>query len=347
MLPLSWTVTGVLRKTKILRHSRDTAWASKHSREYELRRFWLIQIFTNTFTPQCLDVCYRTGVQVVTLYAFSVENFKRSKYEVGGLMEMAKVKLDQVTQHGEMLNKYGARIRVLGEHQLLPPEVQAKVNKAVGLSQHNNKAILNVCFPYTSRDEITTAIREVVKDYMQPLTKLPTSRSFSQNHIARNIRSNKLATLKEEPSSSEDNRDENPVPAQDAEPPIQGSPFSSTTTLNNSSSPNDIDSPQMAAESSSAFPDPEQITVGTLNSHMYTASNPPLDLLIRTSGVERLSDFMLWQCHEHTTIRFVDCLWPEFDLWHFLPVLVEWQWWRRKNTEAMAREAAGSRIKAS
>jgi ditrans,polycis-polyprenyl diphosphate synthase len=63
---------------------------------------------------------------------------------------------------------------------------------------------------------------------------------------------------------------------------------------------------------------------------MYTAGAPPLDLLIRTSGVERLSDFMLWQCHEHTSIVFLKCLWPEFDLWQFLPVLVEWQWWRRR-----------------
>lgn len=35
---------------------------------------------------------------------------------------------------------------------------------------------------------------------------------------------------------------------------------------------------------------------------------------------------MLWQCHEDTQLVFLDCLWPEFDLWQFLPVLVEWQW---------------------
>jgi ditrans,polycis-polyprenyl diphosphate synthase len=45
-----------------------------------------------------------------------------------------------------------------------------------------------------------------------------------------------------------------------------------------------------------------------------------------------LSDFMLWQCHEDTELVFLDCLWPEFDLWHFLPVLVEWQW-RQKHIE--------------
>lgn len=65
---------------------------------------------------------------------------------------------------------------------------------------------------------------------------------------------------------------------------------------------------------------------------MFTAGDPPLDLLIRTSGVKRLSDFMLWQCHEETEVVFLECLWPEFDLWQFLPVLVEYQW-RRKNVD--------------
>lgn len=76
----------------------------------------------------------------------------------------------------------------------------------------------------------------------------------------------------------------------------------------------------------------------TLESHLFTANNPPLDLLIRTSGVKRLSDFMLWQCHEETEIVFLDCLWPEFDLWQFLPVLVEWQW-KMKHVEEKAANA--------
>lgn len=74
------------------------------------------------------------------------------------------------------------------------------------------------------------------------------------------------------------------------------------------------------------YPDPETITSDTIEDHLFTAGDPPLDLLIRTSGVNRLSDFMLWQCHEDTELVFLDCLWPEFDLWQFLPVLVEWQW---------------------
>jgi ditrans,polycis-polyprenyl diphosphate synthase len=46
---------------------------------------------------------------------------------------------------------------------------------------------------------------------------------------------------------------------------------------------------------------------------------------------------MLWQCHEGTELRFLDILWPEFDLWHFLPVLLEWQWGQKKAREEEAR----------
>jgi len=81
----------------------------------------------------------------------------------------------------------------------------------------------------------------------------------------------------------------------------------------------------------SSYPDPESITADTLTAHTFTSSHtPPLDLLIRTSGVERLSDFMLWQCHQDTEIYFLQCMWPEFDLWRFLPVLLEWQWLRKE-----------------
>lgn len=107
---------------------------------------------------------------------------------------------------------------------------------------------------------------------------------------------------------------------------------SSSTTLHPDSPPSD----PREAKDASVYPDPETITASTIGDHLFTAGDPPLDLLIRTSGVKRLSDFMLWQCHEDTELVFLDCLWPEFDLRQFLPVLVEWQW-RRKYVEEKER----------
>jgi ditrans,polycis-polyprenyl diphosphate synthase len=104
--------------------------------------------------------------------------------------------------------------------------------------------------------------------------------------------------------------------------------MSSTTAL-------DPESPPLksTAPTSNKFPNPESITTETLNRHTYTSEDPPLDIFVRTSGVMRLSDFMLWQCHEDTHIFFLKCFWPEFDIWHFIPVLLEWQWRQKKRME--------------
>ncbi|KAH8730869.1 undecaprenyl diphosphate synthase family protein-like protein [Phaeosphaeriaceae sp. PMI808] len=276
-----------------------------------------------------IEVCYKTGVKVVTVYAFSIENFKRSKHEVDALMTMAKVKLEQLAEHGALLDRYGASIRVLGQRDLMKKDVLAAVDKAVAMTAHNKRAILNVCFPYTSRDEITTAVMKTVETYSTPIHNLPTpsKRAFSESHITQHIRKQMLegdaeAGADESPSMSPCSKDAN----SQAEDELS----SSTSTA--------INSPEKdETHDEAAFLDPESISAQTLTDNMMTADTPPLDLLVRTSGVERLSDFMLWQCHESTSIVFLKCLWPEFDLWQFLPVLVEWQWQQKKLQEEQQR----------
>jgi ditrans,polycis-polyprenyl diphosphate synthase len=200
------------------------------------------------------------------------------------------------------------------------------------------RAILNVCFPYTSRDEISTAVRKTVETYSKPFEAFSptTKRAFSETHITQHIRQQLLKTVPEdvEPPNS---RSTSPSSSKDTSNSAEGVNFSSTSTAVNSSEKGDHQ------PSSSNFLDPETITAETLTNNMLTAGAPPLDLLVRTSGVQRLSDFMLWQCHEDTSIVFLDCLWPEFDLWQFVPVLVEWQWQRRKLLE---QERGRSRQKA-
>lgn len=86
-----------------------------------------------------LEICYKCGVKVVTVYAFSIENFNRPKHEVKGLMAMAKVKLEQLVQHGELLDRYGAGIRVLGERDLIPDDVLPYVDRAIEMTKHNKE----------------------------------------------------------------------------------------------------------------------------------------------------------------------------------------------------------------
>lgn len=78
-------------------------------------------------------------MKTVTVYAFSIENFKRSKYEVDALMEMAKVKLFQLSQHGDLLHRYGASVRILGQRDLVKPDVLEAIDKAVELTKNNGE----------------------------------------------------------------------------------------------------------------------------------------------------------------------------------------------------------------
>ncbi|KAK3371496.1 Decaprenyl diphosphate synthase-like protein [Lasiosphaeria ovina] len=258
-----------------------------------------------------LEICYKCGVKVVTVYAFSIENFNRPKYEVDGLMQLAKLKLEQLVQHGELLDRYGACVRVLGQRDLISPDVLEVVDRAVATTKHNTDTILNICFPYTSREEITTAIRSTVQEYST--TPRPHSTPFSQSRITQKIMSKQGD--KHEPLSSIRESSPSPPPLSSRSDDHEGS-VSSSVTLHVESG---------AEPNVTIYPNAENITAQTIESHLYTAGCPPLDIFVRTSGVERLSDFMLWQGHQNAQIFFLKCFWPEFDLWQFLPVIVEWQ----------------------
>lgn len=90
-----------------------------------------------------MEICYKAGVKVVTVYAFSIENYNRPKYEVEGLMQLAKVKLEQLTTYGDILDRYGASVRVLGQREMIREDVLEVVDKAVARTRHNNKYASN------------------------------------------------------------------------------------------------------------------------------------------------------------------------------------------------------------
>ncbi len=75
----------------------------------------------------------------MTVYAFSIENFGRPKYEVDGLMELARLKLEQIAQHGELLDRYDACVRVIGQRDLIRPDVLEVIDRAVQATKHNKR----------------------------------------------------------------------------------------------------------------------------------------------------------------------------------------------------------------
>lgn len=93
-----------------------------------------------------MEICYKAGVKTVTVYAFSIENFNRPKYEVEGLMQLAKVKLEQLTTYGDVLDRYGAAVRVLGQRELIRDDVLEVVDRAVARTRNNQKSVGLISF---------------------------------------------------------------------------------------------------------------------------------------------------------------------------------------------------------
>ncbi|PIK36391.1 putative dehydrodolichyl diphosphate syntase complex subunit DHDDS [Apostichopus japonicus] len=102
---------------------------------------------------ETLQWCLDLGITEVTVYAFSIENFKRSKDEVDGLMHLARQKFEKLLEEKNEIMKHGVCIRVLGDLTLLPKDVQEVVADAMYISRNNtsdiSEEVLEKCF-YTS-----------------------------------------------------------------------------------------------------------------------------------------------------------------------------------------------------
>ncbi|XP_049848830.1 dehydrodolichyl diphosphate synthase complex subunit DHDDS-like [Schistocerca gregaria] len=209
------------------RHNQDT-WAG-HTMGGETLR-------------ETLLLCQELGISDITVFAFSIENFKRATEEVDMLMRITSEKLSELLvqdKHNKVFDT-GYRIRVLGNLHLLPIDIQQHIHKLEKLTRNRKSGCLSICFSYTSTDEITSAIRSIVEG----------------------IEAKKI-----------EERD---------------------------------------------------INLDLLDRCMYTAGSCEPNLIIRTSGEIRFSDFMLWQCSS-SYFAVLDVLWPEFTARHLYNTLFAYQ----------------------
>ena len=112
----------------------------------------------------CLEWCLELGVEVVSVYAFSIENFRRDAAEVESLMSLAERKLDELLDSAPQLRARRARVRVLGDLGLLPARVAAaaaRVAAATCGAEHAAGPRVNICLAYTSRAELAGAAAAV------------------------------------------------------------------------------------------------------------------------------------------------------------------------------------------
>ena len=167
---------------------------------------------------RCIRACVKRGVGVLTVFAFSSENWGRPQDEVSGLMElMGKALVREVPE----LKEAGIRLHFVGDRQGLPERMRQSLTQAEAATADNRGMVLNVCFNYGGRWDIAQAAA------------------------------------------------------------------------------------QLAARG-------EPITENALDRALALSHGPDPDLLIRTGGEQRISNFLLWQC-AYSELYFSDRLWPDFD----------------------------------
>ncbi|HKP34791.1 MAG TPA: polyprenyl diphosphate synthase [Sphingomicrobium sp.] len=174
---------------------------------------------------RALQAAADNGVQVLTLYAFSSENWRRSEEEISDLTALMRFYLERELK---TLEKEQVRLKLIGDYSAFGGELVDRLEKAVERCAANQRLTLVVALNYGSRSEIATAARR----------------------------------------------------------------------LANKAVAGEIDAGSI-----------DEAAIGT---ELQTADLPPLDLLIRTSGEVRLSNFLLWQA-AYAELLFLDILWPDFD----------------------------------
>ena len=104
--------------------------------------------------------CNKLGIKYLTVYAFSTENWKRSKSEVSALMFILKANLDAMLRRMDLEN---IRIRVIGEEKNIPEEIKPKIEKLVEKTKNNTGLTLNIAFNYGGRAELVHATKGIAK----------------------------------------------------------------------------------------------------------------------------------------------------------------------------------------
>ena len=112
-----------------------------------------------------IESCVEHGVRVLTLYAFSTENWRRPVAEVRGLLRLLGEVIGRET---EQLRRNGVQVRHIGAIEALPDHLQRRIRYAVESTSHNERLILNVAFNYGGRAEILQAVRRMLVDQVEP-----------------------------------------------------------------------------------------------------------------------------------------------------------------------------------
>ena len=112
-----------------------------------------------------LNACVEFNVKILTIWAFSTENWRRPQEEVRGLMDIVEQVIDRELNE---LHKNGVRLRHIGQLEGIAPYLQTKVRHAIELTRGNDRLTLNVAFNYGGKAEILDAVKRIIADGIRP-----------------------------------------------------------------------------------------------------------------------------------------------------------------------------------
>ena len=112
--------------------------------------------------------CIKQGVKILTLYAFSTENWNRSRVEVDMLMKLFSRALNLRNSYMKNLHKNGIKLCVFGQKERLSKKLQKLITKAEESTKNNKKGILNLAISYGGRAEILEAVKKIIKKKISP-----------------------------------------------------------------------------------------------------------------------------------------------------------------------------------
>ncbi|KAI4386861.1 hypothetical protein MLD38_004749 [Melastoma candidum] len=265
-----------------------------------------------------LNYCYQLGVKYVTVYAFSIENFKRKPEEVQQLMDLMVDKIDELLE-GSFLSKYGIRLYFIGNLGLLGERVRLAAEKAMKATAGNSRAVLLICVAYTSYDEIVHAVEESCREKLNCTEQITESfNSPTENGHCLDEYGGKKLTQKENgymSHSLEEFRESHSCEIEEA-----------TSLVCNGGTERSGDA-RLILRTSDITEDREKcpvIKLVDIERHMYMAVAPDPDILIRSSGETRLSNFLLWQT-TFSPLSSPAVLWPEIGLWQLAWAVLGYQ----------------------
>jgi len=132
---------------------------------------WLGHRFGAEKVDELIEWCINLGIKVITIYALSTENLKRSKRELDEILRLLKEKsLEYVND--ERLHKHGIRVKVIGRKDLLPRDVREALEKLEEVTSKYNNLYLNLAVAYGGRAEIVDASKNLIKDVLAGKVKV-------------------------------------------------------------------------------------------------------------------------------------------------------------------------------